>query len=89
MTEKTEPVWQSTVDKGVWNAVVEDTTPGKGELVVSRIEDGKVILTEEVTLAYNAIFGPDVDDVRMWQVMTIEAIDHFVLQEAHAGDSGA
>jgi hypothetical protein len=35
-----------------------------------------VLLEREVSLAYGAMFGPDVADVAQWQEMAIEAADN-------------
>jgi len=81
MSTESIPIWESTVDQGTYNAKVVDGESGMGVITVTRIEDDKEILREEVGLSFGAQFGPDVDDVRMWQVMVIDAIDHFVAQE--------
>src|SRR5262245_17769997 len=78
-----EPIWEGTVDDNTWRVqVIDAEQPGHGTLTVVRISDGLVILREDATLAYGAIFGPDVDDVSKWQYMAIEAIDHY---NAHHG----
>jgi hypothetical protein len=76
------PVWEGTVDDQTWEVKVVRVSDYRGTLTVTRISDQKEILREEVGLAYQAIFGPDVDDLNMWQVMSIEAIDHFNAQES-------
>ena len=70
-------IWEATVDGGTWAAVVLRTTESQGELIVTKINDGEVILSERVGLMFGAMFGPDVDDVRMWQHMAVEAVDHY------------
>lgn len=68
-------IWQNTVDKGAWNVWVEAGPGGSGVLFVERAADELIILEEQVTLAYGAVFGPDVADVGEWQDKTIRAID--------------
>ena len=70
-----EPVWENTVDEGAWRCKVERTGDYTGVLTVVRVSDEEEILREEVGLSYQAIFGPDVDDVALWQTMCIQAID--------------
>lgn len=83
-------VWSVTVDDHTWLAEVTRIPPGEGVvdaisineavLTVTRISDDEEILRTNVGLAYDALFGPDVDDVNLWTVMVIEAIDHFNAQ---------
>jgi hypothetical protein len=85
MTEATEDddvVWSATVDQGTWDAKVIpiETNTYRGTLIVTRISDNKEILNEEVGLSFQAVFGPDVDDVRLWAQMVTGAIDHYWAQ---------
>jgi hypothetical protein len=73
--DEPQVVWHQTVDRNVWWAKVTRVDNYKGRLQVGRVSDDEIILDEEVGLAYQAIFGPDVDDVALWQEKTIEAID--------------
>jgi hypothetical protein len=57
-------VWENTLDGG-----------NRGTLTVVRQIDGVIILHEEVSLAYAAQFGPDVDDVATWENMVVNAVD--------------
>lgn len=68
-------VWEQTLDKGAYQARVERLNKYKGQLIVTKVVDGTVLLNEEVGLAYGSIFGPDVDDVAFWQEKTIAAVD--------------
>lgn len=68
-----EKVWEATVDNGHYKCWVDRTGAYTGTLMAER--DGKIILRREVTLAYQAIFGPDVADVNEWMALCIEAID--------------
>lgn len=71
-------VWQNTVDGGTWGAKVVRTKPYTGILTVWHVESGDEILSEEVGLMADALFGPDVDDVLSWQEKAIDAIDQAV-----------
>lgn len=75
MSEDRQIVWDNTVDNGTWRVWVERTDNYKGVLLVERISTGERVLEEEVGLAYQAIFGPDVADVNQWQNKAIEVID--------------
>lgn len=68
-------VWENTVDQGAWQVMVERTEPYQGLLTIVRTSDGKEVLREEVVLAYDALFGPDVADLASWQARCIEVID--------------
>lgn len=71
MSEDT--IWESTVDDGRYHASVVQQPGEKAHLVLR--EGDEVLLDEVVSLAYGAIFGPDVDDVAQWQERVIEVID--------------
>lgn len=71
-------VWENTVDGNTWRCWVTrdpDSPDYRGRLRVARVSDGKVISDEPVTLAYGAVFGPDVADVDLWQSTALLAID--------------
>lgn len=66
-------VWEATLDDRYECQVIRTEDPYKGILL---IHDGtREILREEVGLSYAAQFGPDVDDVQLWQDMCIQAVD--------------
>lgn len=71
----TDVIWQNTVDGGTWNCRVERVGPYTGRLTVRRVSDGTEVLDKTVHLSYGATFGPDVDDVALWEDMCIKAID--------------
>jgi hypothetical protein len=66
-------VWRQTVDAGRYVCWVERVAAYTGILMCER--DGTRVLRREVTLAYQALFGPDVGDVAEWEAACIEAID--------------
>jgi hypothetical protein len=68
-------VWETTLDDHTWGCRVKRTEPYNGVLTVWRVKDGKEILSEPVTMAYDALFGPDVDDMTVWQNRVIEVVD--------------
>ena len=70
-----EVIWQGMVDNNKFKCCVTRLTGRTGQLTVIVVETGKIVLDTEVQLSYNAMFGPDVDDVRLWQDMSIDAID--------------
>ena len=68
-------LWESPDDKGLYIARCKRTGERTGvlELIVLRngVED-YVTRRQNVTLAYGARFGPDVEDVRLWNMMATE-----------------
>jgi hypothetical protein len=68
-------VWTSTLDDRYVVKVVR-IAPYRGELSISEeSEANQVLHKREVALMYNALFGPDVDDVSEWQQIAIEFAD--------------
>ena len=57
-------VWTTILDAR-FTITVNRTAPFRGELTIA--DDDKVLHREPVDLAYDAQFGPDVDDVELWQ----------------------
>lgn len=76
MADDIDVVWHGTIDSNTYSVRVLAIAPYQGVLTVTRTADNEVIRNEPVGLAFNAQFGPDVDDVRLWQTMAIEAVDH-------------
>jgi hypothetical protein len=76
-TQEEEPqvVWENTVDNQTWRVWVERISSYKGRLQVAHMDTDEVILNKEVGLAYQAIFGPDVADVALWEDLAVKAID--------------
>jgi len=74
MMENHGDVWSATVDAGAWEADVWRETTTTAVLVVKKADDGLEVLRERVTPE------PDHDDVRMWQTMIVDAIDHYYAQ---------
>jgi hypothetical protein len=73
MTVERQIVWQASVDDDRYECSVYRTGEYEGELVVT--EGERVLLKEDVTLSYGAIFGPDVSDVANWQDKALAVID--------------
>ncbi len=69
-------VWKNILDKK-YRVEVERIDSGSGELKVFDGVDEKsnVLHREKVTISYNAIFGPDVADVSIWEDKVINFID--------------
>lgn len=72
MNSENDVVWTSTLD-GRFSVIVTRTHPYCGELTIS--EGANVLFRKKVSLAYNALFGPDVADVAEWQSAAIKFID--------------
>ena len=77
MAKGDSDIWYGTVDNGQWECRVEGDPDERyrGRLKVNNTTSGEVILDDQVTLAYGAMFGPDVADVAEWQERCITAID--------------
>lgn len=72
-------VWHSTVDGGNWTVQVWGRAPYQGRLLIWNQDNlTDPVLDEDVGLAYDAKFGPDVDDVDLWKERAIEVIDSYV-----------
>ena len=77
MTEPEDVIWENTMDAGAWACKVVGILDKArvGELTVTRVADGEVILRRNVGLSYGAIFGPDVEDVYGWEKLCVDAVD--------------
>lgn len=68
-------VWTATLDQR-YEITVLRTDPYQGKLVIKDMADSnKELFTKQVGLAYDALFGPDVDDVMTWQELAANYID--------------
>ena len=63
-TEDKLTVWSSMLDEKFIVKVIR-IAPYRGELTIA--SGDTIHHREPVSLAYNALFGPDVDDVASWQ----------------------
>lgn len=52
-----------------------------GQLRLTHVASGTVLLDEEVGLSYGAIFGPDAGDLDQWFERADQAIDEFEAKE--------
>ncbi len=69
-------IWEANLDE-VYDCKVTRIDEYKGRLTVTDLFD-KVVLDEEVSLMYGARFGPDIDDVSLWQDRCVEVIDKLI-----------
>lgn len=65
-------VWSSLLD-GRYTVAVRRIRPYVGELTLTAAD--RVLLRKEVGLAYDALFGPDMDDVATWQAEAMRFVD--------------
>lgn len=67
-------IWETKVDLRyeVW---VERVAPYQGKLVVYDGEQEETLLEREVTISFDAPFGPDAGDVAEWGALALEIID--------------
>lgn len=68
-------VWTATVDDNTWRIDVVRTDDYRANLEIYRVDGDELVHTEQVGLTYQAMFGPDVDDVAQWQHRSLEVID--------------
>lgn len=72
MTEEQDTLYSAMLD-GRYRLNVTRTGPSFGQLTLA---DGDALLySQPVVLAYGAVFGPDVDDVRQWQDIATRIVD--------------
>lgn len=67
-----QEIWKCTLD-GRYEVKVVRTGQYSGLLTIS--ENNETKFQEEVGLSYGAIFGPDSDDVELWESIAIDAVD--------------
>lgn len=67
-------VWEAKLDNR-YQCEVERVHDYAGRLTVTDTTNGAVLLNEEVTLSFAAMFGPDVADVADWQEKCAAAVD--------------
>jgi hypothetical protein len=65
-------VWSTRLD-GRYDLAVHRIRPYRGEFTI--IEGDLVLLRKEVGLAYDALFGPDIDDVATWEEEALRFVD--------------
>lgn len=69
---KENEVWTATLDDRFVVTVTREA-PYRGILRIA--EGDRILHWETVGLMYNAQFGPDVDDVALWQEKAVQFID--------------
>jgi hypothetical protein len=69
-----QKIWQAQLDNR-YDCEVTRINEAHGHLTVTDTTNQKVLLSNEVTLAYGAQFGPDVDDVADWEIRCVQAVD--------------
>jgi hypothetical protein len=74
MPDPKQIIWESSLDQDKYNVTVERIDADHGQLVVLENCTGKEVMSEKVTLAYGAQFGPDYADILTWQEMVVSRI---------------
>ena len=69
----TDVIWTSSLDGGTYVATVLRTKPYQGTLTLLCAD--RCVLQRNVTISYNAPYGPDGEDVYDWKRLCIEAAD--------------
>jgi hypothetical protein len=65
-------VWSSMLD-GRYAIEVRRIRPYRGRLTIA--EGDRILFRKEVGLAFDALFGPDVEDVATWQEEALRFVD--------------
>jgi len=68
-----EVVWEAELDNK-YNCKVLRLGAYHGCLMITD-NLGKILTQKPVTMSFDAVFGPDVDDVELWQDMCVEYVD--------------
>lgn len=68
-----EVIWTSLLD-GRYTVAVRRLAHYKGELTIC--DESKVLNRQEVSLMFDARFGPDIDDVRCWEFLAVKFVDN-------------
>jgi len=70
-------IWAAILDNRYKIEVVRSSKSYNAEYTIYDSEaNDSVIFHDEVVVAYNAVFGPDVSDVSSWQEKAIEIVDN-------------
>lgn len=67
-------VWKNKLDNIYDVMVISEGNGYQGRLIIKR--DDKELLNEATNISYAAKFGPDINDVSIWEGRCIEFIDH-------------
>ncbi len=65
-------IWEGVLDEK-YTVRVSRTEPYRGKLEV--LEGDKLLMESDVSLSYDAKFGPDVGDVAEWEIAAMDFID--------------
>ena len=74
MTTEKQIIWESLLDNRYQCQVVRESAY-VGTLTITDTEQNTVVYTKAVSLSYEALFGPDMDDVYLWQTLCVNFID--------------
>jgi len=65
-------LWSSLLDRR-YVISVNRIRPHQGELTIT--DAGRLLHRQSVGLSYDAMFGPDIDDISHWQQLAVAFID--------------
>jgi hypothetical protein len=66
-------VYGNTLDGGKYRLLVVRTKPYCGRLTLTR--EDEIVLERDVGIMYDAPYGADVEDIELWQRLSVEAAD--------------
>lgn len=73
--ETRKVVWRGEFDH-LYEVSVYRSEPYKGELIVQNIRTEEILLKEETGISYDAVFGPDYNDVEIWKQKALDVVDN-------------
>lgn len=71
-----DTIWESKLDE-VYDCKVTRLGEYRGKLTVSDLF-GRTLFEREVGLLYGAVFGPDIDDVALWEDMCVSFVNKLI-----------
>jgi len=81
-------VWSGTLDAGLYEAEVFWNGEAGGMLLVYNTETRILLHGVPVPIEHRPLFGADDEDIKLWQALVTEAVDHpetrIILPEARA-----
>jgi len=84
VSDEATPLWGGTVDNETYTVMVvqdpENALLATLTVTYDKPETPEVLLNEQVSVMFGAIFGPDTSDVLLWQAKALDVIDAHYLQ---------
>jgi hypothetical protein len=80
-------VWRDAVDSGAWLCAVFEieNEPDKGWLCMWNGSNLDLVHRELIPVSYGKVFGPDADDIRVWQDRILDLIAKPYMRHINSG----